>query len=103
MPLYEYRCRKCGLQVEKIRKFSDPPLEICETCGGQLERLVSTSALRFKGSGWYVTDYARKSSPAEAANSESSAAGKTNASSAGEAKRASGSPKTPSGSKSSSE
>jgi putative FmdB family regulatory protein len=103
LPLYEYRCRKCGIQVEKIRKFSDPPLEICETCGGQLERLLSTSAIQFKGSGWYVTDYARESSPAGATSSESSAASKTNGSSAGEAKRAAGSPKTPSGSKSSSE
>ncbi len=103
MPLYEYRCRKCGIQVEKIQKFSDPPLEICETCGGQLERLLSTPAIQFKGSGWYVTDYARKSSPAGATSSESSAASKTNGSSAGEAKTAAGSPKTPSGSKSSSE
>jgi putative FmdB family regulatory protein len=103
LPLYEYRCRKCGVQVEKIQKFSDPPLKTCAACGGQLERLVSTSALRFKGSGWYVTDYARKSPPAEAANSESSAAGKTNGSSAGEAKKASKPAQTPSGSKSSSE
>ena len=103
MPLYEYRCRKCGIKVEKIQKFSDSPLEICAACGGHLERLLSTPAIRFKGSGWYVTDYARKSSPTEAANSESSATGKTDGSSPGEAKKASDSPKTPSGSKSSSE
>lgn len=102
MPLYEYRCRKCGTRVEKIQKFSDPPLEICAACGGQLERLLSMSAIRFKGSGWYVTDYARKSSPAEAAKSEGSAAGKTDGSSAGEAKKASDSVKTPPGSKTSS-
>lgn len=63
MPLYEYRCRKCGTTVEKIQKFSDPILRICKKCGGELERLVSAPAFQFKGSGWYVTDYAKKSSP----------------------------------------
>lgn len=62
MPLYEYHCLKCGEQVEKIQKFSDPPLTICDKCGGKLERLLSSPAIQFKGSGWYVTDYARKSS-----------------------------------------
>jgi putative FmdB family regulatory protein len=62
LPLYEYRCRKCGTVVEKIQKFSDTPLTKCEKCGGKLEKLVSASAIQFKGSGWYVTDYARKSS-----------------------------------------
>ena len=68
MPLYEYQCEKCGATVEKIQKFSDPPLTICEKCGGPLERLVSSPAIQFKGSGWYVTDYARKSA-APATNS----------------------------------
>ncbi len=63
MPLYEYRCRKCGATIEKIQKFSDSPLTKCEKCGGKLERLLSPPAIQFKGSGWYVTDYARKSSP----------------------------------------
>jgi putative FmdB family regulatory protein len=62
LPLYEYRCRKCGAVVEKIQKFSDRPLLKCEKCGGRLEKLVSASAIQFKGSGWYVTDYPRKSS-----------------------------------------
>jgi putative FmdB family regulatory protein len=62
LPLYEYRCRKCGAVVEKIQKFSDDPLVKCEMCGGRLEKLVSASAIQFKGSGWYVTDYARKPS-----------------------------------------
>ena len=60
MPLYEYRCRKCGAQIEKIQKFSASPLGTCQACGGQLERLLSTSSIRFKGSGWYVTDYAQR-------------------------------------------
>ncbi len=59
MPLYEYRCSTCGKTLEVIQKFSDAPLEVHEDCGGKLEKLVSTSALKFKGSGWYVTDYAK--------------------------------------------
>ncbi len=62
MPLYEYRCNKCGEHVERIQKFSDPPLAKCEKCGGKLERLISSPAIQFKGSGWYVTDYAHKNS-----------------------------------------
>jgi len=60
LPLYEYRCVKCGALVEKIQKFSDPPLTKCEKCGAKLERLLSAPAIQFKGSGWYITDYARK-------------------------------------------
>jgi putative FmdB family regulatory protein len=71
LPLYEYRCQKCGAVNEKIQKFSDPPLATCEKCGGTLERLVSSSAIQFKGSGWYVTDYARKSSGGDSAGSTS--------------------------------
>jgi putative FmdB family regulatory protein len=61
LPLYEYRCRKCGKVVEKIQKFSDPLLKTCESCGGKLEQVISAPAFQFKGTGWYVTDYARKS------------------------------------------
>ncbi len=67
MPIYEYRCRKCGHQFEKIRKFSDPPLKKCPECGGELELLLSAPAIQFKGTGWYVTDYARKSSGGDGA------------------------------------
>jgi putative FmdB family regulatory protein len=62
VPLYEYRCRKCGALNEKIQKFSDAPLTKCDKCGGRLVRLISAPAIQFKGSGWYVTDYARKGS-----------------------------------------
>lgn len=86
MPLYEYRCRKCGAQIERIRRFSDAPLETCESCGGQLERLISSSAIQFKGSGWYVNDYPRKSS---APTSETSSDGKSSASTASETKKTS--------------
>ena len=61
MPIYEYLCKKCGRQFERIQKFSDDPLTKCEQCGGALERLLSSPAIQFKGTGWYVTDYARKS------------------------------------------
>ncbi len=61
MPLYEYQCKQCHSLTERIQKFSDPPLETCPHCGGELEHLLSAPAVQFKGSGWYVTDYARKS------------------------------------------
>lgn len=60
MPLYEYRCQACGDVFEVLQKFSDEPLETHAACGGKVERLLSPAALHFKGSGWYVTDYAHK-------------------------------------------
>lgn len=62
MPIYEYACRKCGEQIEVLQKMSDAPLRRCRACGGRLERLLSPVGIHFKGSGWYVTDYARKGS-----------------------------------------
>ncbi len=61
MPLYEYKCSKCEHLFERIQKFSDPPLTVCPKCGGDVEQLISPPAIQFKGSGWYVTDYAKKS------------------------------------------
>ena len=60
MPLYEYQCKKCHSLTERIQKFSDPPLTVCPHCGGELEQVLSAPAVQFKGSGWYVTDYAKK-------------------------------------------
>jgi putative FmdB family regulatory protein len=60
MPLYEYQCEACGGRFEVIQRFSDPPVEVCQTCGGHVRKLLSAPAIQFKGSGWYVTDYARK-------------------------------------------
>lgn len=57
MPLYEYQCDACGCRFELIRKFSDPPLEACPTCGGAVRKLMSSPAIQFKGSGFYITDY----------------------------------------------
>jgi putative FmdB family regulatory protein len=61
MPLYEYECKKCGHRFEKIQKFSDKMVKKCPTCGGRVEQMISAPAVQFKGSGWYVTDYAKKS------------------------------------------
>jgi putative FmdB family regulatory protein len=61
MPIYEYSCKKCGKTIEVIQKFSDPDLRKHEKCGGALTKLISASGFQFKGTGWYVTDYAKKS------------------------------------------
>jgi putative FmdB family regulatory protein len=61
MPLYEYECEKCGHRFEKIQKFSDKMVKKCPECGGRVEQMISAPAVQFKGSGWYVTDYADKS------------------------------------------
>ena len=62
MPIYEYRCAKCGKVFEVLQKFSDSPLKKHEKCGGKLEKLISAPGLQFKGEGWYITDYARAGS-----------------------------------------
>jgi putative FmdB family regulatory protein len=76
MPLYEYECEKCAHRFERIQKFSDPPVETCPACQGAVRKLLSSPAIQFKGSGWYITDYAKKPS-------ESSKAGKEAAASSG--------------------
>ena len=63
MPLYEYECEACNNRFERIQKFSDPLVETCPKCGkGPVRKLISSSAIQFKGSGWYITDYAKKTS-----------------------------------------
>ena len=76
MPLYEYQCTKCGHRFDKIQKFSDPILKKCPDCGGKLERLISAPAVQFKGSGWYVTDYAKKSGASSSPSSDGDSAAK---------------------------
>ena len=71
MPIYEYRCEKCGKVFEVLQRFSDAPLKVHEDCGGEVEKLISHSAFQLKGSGWYQTDYAKGSGVAPAAKGES--------------------------------
>lgn len=85
MPLYEYRCLKCRHKFELIRKFSDPPLTTCIKCNGKVEKLMSSSSIAFKGTGWYVTDYGGKSGGADSGKSGGTDSGK------GESKPESGS------------
>ncbi len=66
MPLYEYRCKKCGYRYEKIQKFNAEPEGACPKCGGELERPLTAPALQFKGTGWYVNDYAPKATAGSA-------------------------------------
>jgi putative FmdB family regulatory protein len=77
MPLYDYRCQKCGETFEVRRKFSDPPLTAHEGCGGAVEQLLSAPAFQFKGSGWYVTDYGRGGKTPSNGKSESKSETKT--------------------------
>ena len=72
MPLYEYQCEACGHRFEKIQKFSDAPETTCPKCGGTVHKLMSSPAFQFKGTGWYVTDYAKKGTETKAGTSEGS-------------------------------
>ena len=75
MPLYEYQCDSCAHRFEVIQKYSDPPIDVCPKCAGAVKKLLSSPAIQFKGSGWYITDYARSgktdSGTAAAAKTES--------------------------------
>ena len=96
MPLYEYQCKKCHHRFERIQKFSDPHVKKCPDCGGPVEQMVSAPAVQFKGSGWYVTDYAKKSSGGASSSSngesgskkEDKKESKTEATSEGSTKKA---------------
>ncbi len=100
MPIYEYRCDGCGKQFELIQKFSDQPLITHDACGGNVHRLLSAPALQFKGSGWYVNDYAKGSksggnSPGKtesSAKSESSSSNSTSSESSGTSQKTTSSP-----------
>jgi putative FmdB family regulatory protein len=104
MPLYEFDCAACGQRFEVIRKFSDPPLETCTLCGkGPVTRLLSSPAIQFKGTGWYITDYANKGTggkgegiKGEGGKGDAGAAGKSTADAASSetAKSADGDAKT---------
>jgi putative FmdB family regulatory protein len=98
VPLYEYECPTDGV-FEQMQKFSDPPLAACPKCGGPVEKLLSAPAIQFKGSGWYVTDYARKGgsddggakkSESKDANTTSSTSGSSDSSSTSASTKTSG-------------
>jgi putative FmdB family regulatory protein len=80
MPLYEYLCEVCSHRFERIQKFSDPLIDVCPSCGGTVKKLLSSPAIQFKGSGWYITDYAKKSSKDDGKESASTPAGDSKAS-----------------------
>jgi len=63
MPIYEYKCENCRKRTERIQKISDPPLKKCPHCGGPLRKLISSPAIQFSGSGFYINDYAKKTCP----------------------------------------
>lgn len=79
MPIYEYKCLDCDVHFEKMQRVSDAPLEKCEKCGGKVEKQISLSGFQFKGEGWYITDYSKKSSGP--ASPTKSAAGESTSSS----------------------
>jgi putative FmdB family regulatory protein len=88
MPLYEYLCEACGQRFELIQKFSDPAPDACPKCGkGPVERQLSSPAIQFKGSGWYITDYARKDTSSGEAGAKSSSESSASADSGGESKK----------------
>ena len=73
MPLYEYECEACGRRFENIQKYSDPPIEVCRHCGkGPVRKLLSSPAIQFKGTGFYITDYKKSGGGGESSKSSSS-------------------------------
>lgn len=89
MPIYEFECRKCNAHVEVFQRMSDKPPVKCRKCGGRLERKLSAPAIQFKGSGWYVTDYASKATKGEKSESESTVEAKPEKKSSSPAKKTS--------------
>jgi putative FmdB family regulatory protein len=86
MPVYEYQCLKCGSRFEEIQKFSDEPIRKHDGCGGKVNRLLSAPAFQFKGSGWYITDYARKGKDGGGKNADRESKTETTAEAKSEAK-----------------
>lgn len=87
MPIYEYECLKCGKRTELLQRLDEPPLAACPHCGGEVKKLISSPAVQFKGTGWYVTDYAGKkggSSSSSSSSSESKSGGSSEGSSSSE-------------------
>lgn len=85
MPIYEYECTSCNEKREYLQKFSDEPIRECPSCGGTLKRLISNSSFILKGTGWYITDYARKNSGNGGNGSSSKSEEKTGSTTTGKA------------------
>ena len=96
MPLYEYQCQQCGTRSEVLQNHGADPLTTCDKCGGELKRLLSAPAVQFKGAGWYVTDYARKSGSTGKTESKADGGGDSKPAATAETKSDKGS-STPSG------
>ncbi|HEY8549678.1 MAG TPA: FmdB family zinc ribbon protein [Vicinamibacterales bacterium] len=90
MPLYEYECEADGRRFEVIQKFSDPPVTACPDCGAGVRRLLSSPAIQFKGSGWYITDYARKGGTDAGKNGKASSTSDSSSSASSSASSGSG-------------
>ncbi len=75
MPIYEYQCTQCGERTEALQRLDEAPLTVCPHCGGELRKLISAPAFQFKGSGWYVTDYAGKKNTGAAAGEAKASGG----------------------------
>jgi putative FmdB family regulatory protein len=96
MPLYEYKCAQCGHEFEALQKAKDKPLERCPNCGGPLRKLISSPAIQFKGKGWYITDYPKKSSPSSETGSETKSADAPDSAKDTKEKKPAAKPATPS-------
>ncbi|MCC6163291.1 MAG: zinc ribbon domain-containing protein [Acidobacteria bacterium] len=94
MPLYEYECDACGHRFEVIQKFSDDPLTTCPKCGGSVRKLLSSPAIQFKGSGWYITDYAKKTGTGAGSTAKSESSGEKSSTGSSEGSTASPAPKS---------
>ena len=77
MPIYEYQCLSCGKRTELLQRFDDPPPAACPHCGGEVKKLISAPAVQFKGTGWYVTDYAKGGKGGGSKSSDSKSEGKS--------------------------
>ncbi|PYV62523.1 MAG: transcriptional regulator [Acidobacteria bacterium] len=93
MPLYEYECQKCGHRFERIQLFSARMVKKCPECGGKVEQMISAPAVQFKGSGWYVTDYAKKGSAGSSSKAEAESKADSKSDSAKDSSKDSGSKK----------
>src|SRR5215211_6249069 len=87
MPLYEYECESCHHRFEKIQKFSDPLVDVCPVCGGVVKKLFSSPSFQFKGTGFYATDYAKKSGSDSGSHSKGSSSGSSTAGSSSDASK----------------